>query len=64
MSYECNSAKQIVFLKFNEALHDIPIHACYMCERLCFSKQCTILISNLQHQIYSILKCEFITNLE
>ena len=63
MSYECNSSKRNVFFKFNEALNDIPIHACYMYEKLCFLKQCTILDSNLQKQIHSILKCEFPTNL-
>jgi hypothetical protein len=45
-------------------LNDIPIHACYLCERLCFLKQCIILNSILQKQIHSILKCEFPTNLE
>ena len=37
-SCEHNRGKQNVFLKFSEALNDIPIHACYLCEKLCFFK--------------------------
>ena len=61
-SYKCNHRKQNVFLKFIEALNDIPIHECYLCERLCFLKQCTKLNTILQKQIHFILKCEFPTN--
>ena len=64
ISCKHNRDKQNLFLKFNEELNDIPIHACYLCERLCFLKQCTILNNILQKQIHLILNCEFPTCLE